>query len=204
MTNDEKCEKCGYTHLFKEVCVTAKRKVCLGSALPPVHPQHLKVMTDFDNWQLVDLYVDHPQVLKMDATQLQYPDNFLEHIYASHLLEHLSHRDIPSILKHWYTKLKPGGLLTLNVPDLAWAARQILKYENGQLLDSSVYTDFFGKAGLNNVIYGTHEHAGEYHKAGFTQSSLREILEMAQFTEIVVDCIYDGHDMGVLFATALK
>ena len=204
MGNNNTCETCGYEHLLKDVCVTPKKKICLGSAMPPVHPQHLKVMSDYENWQLIDLYVTHSEVLKMDATKLQYPNNFLKHIYASHLLEHLSHRSVPSILKHWYNKLAPDGRLTLNVPDLVWTARQIIKYENVQLLDSNVYTEFFGPAGLNNIIYGTHDHTGEHHESGYTKRSLHELLETAGFREITIDSIYDGHGMGVIFATALK
>jgi hypothetical protein len=181
-----------------------KKKVCLGSAQPPVHPQHLEIMTDYDNWQLVDLFIDDPEVMKMDARTLdKVPDGYLEHIYASHLLEHIPHPELYDVLTVWKDKLEPGGQLTINVPDLAWAARQILKFESGQLL-TGVYCDFEGDRGLQTVIYGSHAHEGERHQAGFTKRSLFEWLEGMGFKKIHIEEFEDAHDMGVLLATCQK
>lgn len=181
-----------------------KTKVCLGSAEPPIHPQHLQIMEDFENWQLIDLYVKHPDIINMDATDLQYEDNFLEHIYASHLLEHLPHRNTEKILTHWYNKLKQGGRLTLNVPDMEWTAREIIKFSNYEPLTSNVYTIFEGNNGLQSILYGTQSHDGEYHKAAFTERSIKELLEKTKFKNVVVDRFYDGHDMGIIFVNAIK
>lgn len=181
-----------------------KKKLNLGSAEPPVHPQHLGVMEDYDNWQLVDFYVDHPEVLKMDAETLDLvPDNYLEHIYASHLLEHIPHPKVYKVLEVWHRKLAPEGRLTINVPDIAWLSRQILKFENGQLL-TGVYSDFEGDRGLQSILYGTHAHEGEKHQSGYTKRSLYEWLEGMGFREIQIDEWFDAHDMGVLLATCKK
>ena len=61
-------------------------KLYLGCAKPPVHPQHLQIIDS--TWTLIDLYVDDPSVIKMDARHLEYPDNSILKIYTSHLLEH--------------------------------------------------------------------------------------------------------------------
>lgn len=182
-----------------------KKKLCLGSAEPPIHPQHLEVMEDYENWQLVDLYVNHPKILKMDATKLnEIQDDYLEHIYASHLLEHISHRNIRSVLDLWHKKLQKGGKLTINVPDMEWVARQIIRFENMQPLQSSVYQVFEGNHGLQSVIYGTHAHDGEIHKAGFTKTSLEALLKQSFFKDITICQIYEAHDMGCLIAQAIK
>lgn len=181
-----------------------KTKLCLGSAMPPVHPQHLQIMSDYANWQLVDLFVDHPEVMKMDATTLDgVDDGSLEHIYASHLLEHISHRDLVPVLELWFKKLKSGGLLTINVPDMEWAAKQVLKFESGQLL-TGLYTDFEGNHGLQSIIYGTHAHEGEYHKAAFTRTSLIELLDGVGYKNIKVERVVEAHDMGCLIARCQK
>lgn len=181
-----------------------KKKLCLGSAEPPIHPQHLEVMKDYDNWQLVDLYIDHPEVLKMDARTLDLvDDNYLEHIYASHLLEHIPHPELYDVFLTWWNKLAPGGRLTINVPDLTWVARQIIKFENGQLL-TGLYCDFEGNHGLQSIVYGTHAHEGERHQAGFTKRSLYEWLEGMGFQKIKIEEVYDAHDMGVLIGTCVK
>jgi len=181
-----------------------KKKLNLGSAMPPVHPQHMKVMSDFGNWQLVDLFINHPEVLKMDAMTLdKVQDSYLEHIYASHLLEHIPHNQLYNVFLVWMKKLAPGGQLTINVPDLAWAAKQILKFESGQLL-TDVYEEFEGNNGLQSVVYGTHAHEGEKHQSGFTRRSLHEWLEGMGFKNIHIEEWFDAHDMGVLLATCKK
>lgn len=181
-----------------------KKKLYLGSAEPPVHPQHLEIMKDFANWQLVDFYVNHPEVFKMDAKTLdKVPDDYLEHIYASHLLEHIPHTELYDVLTVWRKKLGTGGMLTINVPDLTWVARQILKFENGQIL-TGVYCDFEGDRGLQSILYGTHAHEGERHQAGFTRRSLYEWLEGMGFKNIKIEEWEDAHDMGVLLATCKK
>lgn len=181
-----------------------KKKLNLGSAMPPVHPQHLEVMSDYENWQLVDLYVTHPEVLKMDARTLdQVPDSYLETIYASHLLEHLPHPELPDILQVWHRKLQKGGELIINVPDLIWACKRLLKWEAGQLLEGE-YSEFEGDRGLQSIFYGTHAHEGERHQAGFTRKSLYEWLDGIGFKDIYIDQWEDAHDMGVLLARCKK
>ena len=180
-------------------------KLNLGCGPLPLHPQHLQIMQEPEEWTLVDLYVKHPLIKNWDASHLtEVDDGSVSHIYSSHTLEHLSHRQVPIILKHWWNKLKKGGIITLNVPDLVWACKQIMRYENMQPLTSGVYTTFEGNNVLQSILYGTHAHEGEYHKAGFTPRSLERLLDSAGFSDIIITPLYDNHDMGVLFATAIK
>lgn len=41
-------------------------------------------------------------------------------VYASHVLEHLCHRDCLTALRNTWRMLKPGGVFRLIVPDLSW------------------------------------------------------------------------------------
>jgi predicted SAM-dependent methyltransferase len=182
-----------------------KTKVNLGVGPRPFHPQHLQVMTNLDEWILVDKYIEEPGIENWDATNLEkIGDLTMEVIYASHLLEHIPHPQVPSVLYHWFRKLKVGGKLILNVPDLKWAARQIIKYENGTVLDSNVFNAFNGDNSLQDIVYGTHEHEGERHQSAYTKRSLTELLTEAGYVDIEVEEAYDAHDMGVLLATAWK
>jgi predicted SAM-dependent methyltransferase len=174
--------------------------------MPPLHPQHLAIMGDLSEWTLVDKYIDHPDVKKWDAEVLdEVEDNSCDIIYSSHLLEHLSHTHIPAVLSLWKRKLKDGGRLIINVPDLAWVAGQILKYENGGFLEG-VFNTFEGDRGLQSIVYGTHSHEGEYHKAGYTKSSITKLLTDAGFAfkDIKVEQFIDAHDFGILFVTCIK
>jgi len=177
----------------------------LGCGPMPLHQQHLTVMGgDIRRWILVDKYVDHPMVKKWDATKLdEVKDGTAKQIYASHLLEHLPHIHIEDILRLWHKKMTSKGLLTINVPDLTWAAGQLIRYSNKQPL-AGYYYEFEGEHGLLSIFYGSQSHEGEYHKAGFTKDYLEELLERVGFEDITIVETIDAHDMGVLIATARK
>lgn len=60
----------------------------------------------------------HRQILQGDARWLDFIcDDALDYIYSSHLLEDFLWRDLPEIVEHWRTKLRPGGLLITLCPD---------------------------------------------------------------------------------------
>jgi predicted SAM-dependent methyltransferase len=46
-----------------------------------------------------------------------FESNKFELVYASHILEHFSIPEVPSVLQEWHRILKPGGILRLGVPD---------------------------------------------------------------------------------------
>lgn len=179
-------------------------KLYLGCGPSPLHEQHRKIMENPDEWTFVDFYVKEPHIKNWDAAKLdEVKDGSVETIYSSHLCEHFPHIDLQKILLQWYSKLKKGGTLILNVPDLAWAATQILKYNNGQPLDGYFY-DFSGEHGLLSVVYGSESHEGEFHKSGFVKAYLETLLKDVGFSDVLVKNSFDAHDMGVLLATAIK
>lgn len=49
----------------------------------------------------------------------QYADDSVDEIRCSHMLEHLSFRDVPKALEEWKRVLRPGGRIRLSVPDFA-------------------------------------------------------------------------------------
>lgn len=179
-------------------------KLYIGCATPPFHKQHYDLFPDLDQWIWVDKYVQDPRIKNWDAGDVsQFPDD-VEEIYASHLLEHIEHTRVPDLLKAWHGVLEDNGTLTINVPDMRWVAEQILKYESGQMIDSQHYYEWEGEHGMEQIIYGSEVHDGEYHKSGYTQSSLTELLQGAGFSSVEVTRGYDAHDMGILFAKAKK
>jgi len=182
-----------------------KTKVNLGCGPRPFNLQHSEIMKNLDEWILVDKYVEGSGIENWDATNLdKLGDLTMEVIYASHLLEHIPHPQVPAVLYHWFRKLKIGGKLILNVPDMRWTARQISKYELSGNLDSDVFTTFNGHNSLQDILYGTHEHEGERHQSGYTKKSLSELLQEAGYSDISVEETYDAHSMGVLIAEAWK
>ena len=51
-----------------------------------------------------------------DARKLPYKDNFVDEVYASHILEHFPHTQTKKVLDEWYRVLKNGGKLKVSVP----------------------------------------------------------------------------------------
>lgn len=95
---------------------------------------------------------------------LDYADESVEEIRASHVLEHFSHLMVADVLGHWVSKLKPGGKIRLAVPDFELIARLYLA---GKPLNVQGYT------------MGGHVDANDRHGVIFD----RELL-----TELMVDC----------------
>lgn len=92
-------------------------------------------------------------------------------VHVRHVLEHFSALEHEALLKEWVRILKVGGKLVINVPNLAHAAREVLKAE----------ADPDYNAGYAYwQLYGRHQHLimEEFHKSGFTKPGLRRFFEL--------------------------
>ena len=49
------------------------------------------------------------------AYPLDVPDESVDEIRASHLLEHFGHNETVPVLKQWASKLRPGGILVVKI-----------------------------------------------------------------------------------------
>lgn len=193
-------------------------KLYLGVGPYPIHPQHVKVMggvESFKEWTLVDKYVSQPDTVGWDAETLdEVEDGTVEHIYNSHLLEHISHRKVLDVLNVWYRKLKPGGLITINVPDLEWACSEflkVLKVERSGNNEAVKYRYYNQTCKLGNtehsflqIFYGSHANDGEYHKCGFTEDSLGQALTQVGFKHVSIRREVEAHEFGCLIARGEK
>lgn len=95
-----------------------------------------------------------------DAARLNYGDETVDAIRASHVLEHFSYRDVPNVLREWVRVLKPGGEIHISVPDFDW----LCEHRN----DAGVP--------LQAYLMGGHTDAHDYHKSAFDEPSLRELM----------------------------
>lgn len=68
------------------------------------------------NYLSADLY-DQSVMVKMDITDIQYPDNSFDVIFCSHVLEHVM--DDKKAMKEFLRVLKPSGWAVLQVPIMA-------------------------------------------------------------------------------------
>ena len=88
-------------------------------------------------------------------------------ILAAHILEHLPRTAAIPALKHWLEFLKPGGELHLMVPDLVWAAEELVRQR------ASVHVLMH--------IYGAQSDAHQEHHFGYTMILLRDAIDRAGY-----------------------
>jgi predicted SAM-dependent methyltransferase len=99
------------------------------------------------------------------------PDGAAEVVYASHVLEHLSHRATDATLREWARVLAPGGALFVAVPDFD---RIVERYvDGGRKID-----DVFGP------LMGEQDYDANTHRAVFNRAALADHLERAGFTDV--------------------
>jgi predicted SAM-dependent methyltransferase len=107
-------------------------------------------------------------------------------IRACHVLEHAPYPETVNLLLKWKSLLIEGGLLYVEVPNLAW---QIHAVASGEItVDEFVY-----------FAYGEQSYPGNFHFNGFDSARLTRVLEESGFKDVSVQ------DIGqVLIAQAYK
>ena len=136
-------------------------RVNLGSGYYPLH-----------GWTNVDLHC--PADIRADFRDLAFRD--LDAVRMSHLLEHVSWRETVDVLTRVRDWLRPGGTITVEVPDM----EAILKLGTQHPL-------WF------KYVYGDQSHDGEYHLAGFTAQMLAHCLKAAGFHQVHVERFTSTH-----------
>lgn len=87
------------------------------------------------------------------------PDNSVDEIRASHVLEHFPHGQTQAILADWARALKPGGVMKIAVPDFPAIAQGYLQSQ---------------KMPTQSFIMGGQQDAHDFHKAIFDVEDLEE------------------------------
>ena len=104
-----------------------------------------------------------------------YADGSVDEVYASHVLEHFPHADAQDVLNEWVRVLRPGGKLSVAVPD--WD-RIVEAYQHGCNFS------------LEQVVYGGHVDENDVHHSMYNASGLRIMMRRAG---IVGVRRFDGH-----------
>lgn len=69
-------------------------------------------------WTNVDAdLATNPDVLDKAEVLKDFADNSVSVIYACHILEHFKRNEVSNVLKTWFNKLEPQGVLRIAVPD---------------------------------------------------------------------------------------
>ena len=124
---------------------------------------------------------------------LKFPPQSCEVIFAWNVLEHISWRQTGPTLLHWFSLLRPAGLLVMSVPNLDKLATDILD------ADSKIYTARSDRGGnIIEYLYGGQDYDGNYHFAGWRPGWLASELKEIGFE---VKFVGDGNvqDFGLPF-----
>jgi hypothetical protein len=129
-------------------------------------------------------HVSRPEYLNVDARELDgidvmadvghlpFEKSSVAEIYSAHVLEHFPIEELRNVLlPYWVSLLVPGGQFVAVVPDLETMTRE---FAAGRL-------DF---EELREVTYGTQEYEGDFHFNGFSQESLRSLLEGCGLSDV--------------------
>jgi len=105
----------------------------------------------------------------------QFQAGSVEEIYASHVLEHLSHnQELEQALREFLRILKPGGRIRISVPDFQEIARAFCAED---LTTGDRYK-------LSRLAFGGQRNEYDLHKIGFSYDILRLFLEQVGFRNV--------------------
>ena len=161
-----------------------------------------------EGWITMDL--DPNSDLCMDLSQpLPFPDNCVEEIYSSHLLEHFSFPDpMVNFLSECYRILKPGGFFKIAVPN---ARIYIESYENPEQFDPEKYClytpayHYHSKIDFINYI----AYMDGHHRYLFDEENLPKVIAHGGFENVKLRDFEPGLDLESrkhesIYAEAIK
>lgn len=133
----------------------------------------------------------------IELTALPYPDASVQEILAEHVLEHLSFAEEAEAWPEMARVLRPGGRLTLEVPDFEWVCAGFLA-ANDEWRDFYVvgHPDHYAGYGraldqrwgiLQTMFFGNQNGAGQFHRSAYTEAKLRALSERTGFAEIAIE-----------------
>jgi len=117
----------------------------------------------------IDKYVKAD--IKLDLLKpLLYKDKTVDEILLSHVLEHFTLKEGRIVIRECHRLLKDDGILHIRVPDLPVCMVRFLQADTDKRWNKWLQT-----------IYGGQWNLGEFHKTGFSEERLIDIMEKYGF-----------------------
>jgi ubiquinone/menaquinone biosynthesis C-methylase UbiE len=153
-----------------------------------------------DGWINIDLDPSVRADCHEDASRLpSFAANSVDEIYAGHIAEHVN--DVKAAFTRWYEVLKPGGRITITVPDCRGANRLWLEGKRFPALEVGPNDGILQvTTGVKALDLHGRDAAAVLHKRVFDESTLRVCMEAAGFEEI---SSVDNHEIMVAPCSAL-
>lgn len=138
---------------------------------------------------------DSPSVA-IDLARLPYDTASVDEILAEHLLEHLDFAQEEAVWREMARVLRPGGTLTLEVPDFAWVCERFLVAQDDWRDFYRVgHPDHYGGCGraldqrwgiLQTMFFGNQNGAGQYHRCSYTRGKLQALAVKLAFQRCTI------------------
>lgn len=123
---------------------------------------------------------------------IPFPDESVQCIYASHVLEHFAHPELIELLRDCRRTLKPNGWLSVCVPS---AEPYISAYANDVVLDEQQFlryqSAYYGESSIDYINYIAYMDG--QHRYMFDETNLVGVLQRAGFS----GCRLRDFDPGV-------
>lgn len=138
----------------------------------------------WDNWINVEgpyaVDLDERIVLHDLESGLDIPDNCVDEIFTSHVIEHIMPNEVPSMLKEWLRVLKPGGFVATEWPDLLKCCTNIVNdpsliYTEDSKLEKRAVAGIFGRI-------GKYQDPAMLHKWGYSEESMIRLKKSVGFS----------------------
>jgi predicted SAM-dependent methyltransferase len=154
-----------------------EKKLNVGCGLVPL-----------DGWLNVDVFPVSRSILRMNATRrFPFGDGVFDYVFSEHMIEHITYPQGQGMLKECFRVLKPGGIIRISTPDLAFLCA-VYQPEKPALLQS--YLEFHWRLStpwaptsedtffINNFVRDWR------HQFIYDEKVLRQALAQAGFREI--------------------
>lgn len=99
-----------------------------------------------------------------------FPKNYADLIYACHILEHVPYAQVPDVLKKVRSRLKPGGIFRIAVPDFAVLVQM---YNEKKDLDDVL-----------PPLMGGQGYPDNFHYVAFDSAYLSKLLKESGFSKV--------------------
>jgi len=153
----------------------------------------------------------NPDIIIHDVRKpLPFPDNSINVIYSSHLLEHLYLENAKELLKECYRALKPNGILRIVVPNLKAFILKYLEESDSNSTKAEVSDSAADKLNQRlgfhkpeplkgNIFYKIYTCTKGYHshKWLYDSYSLQKYFANAGFREVEEKQIYQSRINGI-------